>query len=286
MKKSVFTVSILFLSSVVFAQDGEFHLDKEYKIDKVGLVDITTSDAKVFITGSTRNTAHVKIDRKVTAKGWTFGEENFHVDVDEEHGSLIIDEKQRGPQGGVMGFYHEDYRIELEVPRGVSLKVRGDDGDYYIKNVNGSIVLNLDDADAELVGCEGDNFEFRLDDGDIRMDRGRGRLELTGDDADVEIHNASFSSIRADLDDGDLIIETSLAEKGEYFISSQDGTIVMNITGGGGEVDIRHDDANVSTEGDFKVLEKSERETRVTLSNGSAKVSVRADDARVRLRAN
>jgi hypothetical protein len=117
------------------------------------------------------------------------------------------------------------------------------------------------------------------------MDQGRGKLEIVGDDADVEIYKAHFSSIRADIDDGELIIETTLADNGDYFIESQDGTIALNITGGGGEFDIRHDDGGVITEGNFKTLEESENNTRISLGNGSAKISVKADDARVKLRA-
>lgn len=286
MKNLIFTIATLLLVTCVFAQEGGFHLDKEYKIDSKGLLNLNSSDGKVFITGSTRTNVHVKIDRKITTRGWTWGEDNFRIDVREENGNLKIEEKKDASHIAIVGYYNEEYKIEIEVPEGISLKVRGDDGDYYIKNVNGSIVLYLDDADAELADCKGDNFEFRLDDGDIRMDQGKGKLEVVGDDADIEIYKANFSSVRADIDDGDLIIETSLANNGEYFLESQDGTIALNITGGGGEFNIRHDDANVSTEGNFKMIEKSENETRISLANGTAKVSVRADDARVKLRAN
>ncbi len=285
MKHLIFTIVTLLVFSESFAQDGEFHLNKEYKIASDGLVDLNTSDGKVFITGSARSTAKVKIDRKITTKGWTWGEDNFRVEVSEENGNLTIEEKSGGAHIAVVGYYSEEYKIEIEVPEGVSLKVRGDDGDYYIRNINGSISLNLDDADAELSACKGNNFDFRLDDGDIRMDQGRGSLNISGDDADVEIHKGDFSAIRANIDDGELILETSLADNGDYFIESQDGTISLNITGGGGEFNIRHDDGHVMTEGDFRIIERDERATRVSLANGTAKVSVRADDARVKLRA-
>jgi Putative adhesin len=227
----------------------------------------------------------VKIDRTITAKGWKWGSDDFKVEVREENGNLVVQERQKGSEVAAIGYYTEVYRIDIEIPEGVSLKVRGDDGDYYIKNVNGAISLRMDDADAELAGCKGDRFEFRLDDGDIRMDQGRGSLEIDGDDADIEIYKASFTSIRANVDDGDLIIETSLANNGNYNIESQDGLIALNITGGGGEFEIRHDDGRVLTEGGFKTLEKDEHETRLALANGSAKVNLKADDARVKLRA-
>jgi len=285
MKNLILTLIAVFFAANLFASEGNFHLDKEYNMNKTGLLELQTSDAKVFITGSTRSTAHVKIDRTITAKGWTWGTEDFHVDVKEEAGNLVVREVQKGDHVAAVGYYMEVYRIEIEVPEGVSLKVRGDDGDYYIKNVNGAIALRMDDADAELAGCKGDRFEFRLDDGDIRMDQGRGALEINGDDADIEIYKANFTSIVADVDDGDLIIETSLANNGNYNLQSQDGLISLNITGGGGKFEIRHDDGRVITEGDFKVVDKDEHETHLTLANGSATVNLRADDARVKLRA-
>jgi hypothetical protein len=71
---------------------------------------------------------------------------------------IWLSRKKSSSRVGVVGYYSEEYRIEIEVPIGVSLKVRGDDGDYYIKNISGSVLLDLDDADAELAGCTGDNL--------------------------------------------------------------------------------------------------------------------------------
>jgi hypothetical protein len=281
--KNIYLLLLAFGFHTLAAQNGEFHLDEVYKMDKNGTIDISCSDAKVFVTGSLRPDVHVKIDRKVTMKGWYSSKEEFNVEVDHGGGNLRIREHQQNFQTGIVSYYKEEYTIEIEAPEGASLSVRGDDGDYYIKNVNGAISLNLDDADVELADCKGDRFSFKLDDGDVRMDKGRGTLEIDGDDADFEIYHAQFSSIYADLDDGDLIIETSLASKGVYEFKSQDGSIALNITGGGGDFDIRHDDGHISTHGDFKTIHESEDETRITLGNGSAKVTVRADDASVKL---
>ena len=88
MKNLIFTFLTLMFVSTLFAQEGGFHLDKEYTINKSGMIDLSSSDAKVFITGSTRSTAHVKIDRIITSKGWTWGGENFRVEVAEENGNL------------------------------------------------------------------------------------------------------------------------------------------------------------------------------------------------------
>jgi hypothetical protein len=262
---------------------GDFHLDKEYKIASTGVIRLSSSDAKVFITGSSRNTAHVKIDRTISSKGIIFSEEKFYVEVSESEEGLSIKEKSGSTHVGMVGYYNEDYRINIEAPAGVSLVIRGDDGDYFIKEVNGSIELDLDDADIELSGCKGSNFKVRLDDGDLLMDTAKGTLDLDADDADVKIRSASFDKIMADIDDGDFVVETSLSENGDYYISAQDGLVSLTVLGGGGKFDIRHDDARVIAEGSFDTVEKSEDRTRLTLANGNASVKIQADDARVRL---
>lgn len=277
---------ILLYSLSVSAQsskDGDFHLDKEYKMSSTGTIFLNSSDAKVFITGSNRSTAHVKIDRVVTSKGVVFGDREFSVDVNEQNGSLSIKEHSHSVSVGVIGFYNEKYTITLELPEGSSLKVNGDDGDYFIKSINGAIDLNLDDADVELTACLGNSFKVKLDDGDLRMDTGKGTLDIDADDGDVEIKNASFERIMARMDDGDFVVETAFAEQGEYNIDIQDGLVSIKVLGGGGRFDIHHDDARVIAEGNFNTIEKSDNHTRLTLANGNAKVNIHADDARVRL---
>jgi hypothetical protein len=284
--KSVYTFTILFFSSIILIAQSDkgrdFHLDNEYKLNATGTIRLTISDAKVFITGSNRSTAHVKIDREVSSKGWIFGDERFTVDINEQSGDLIIKERSNGSVG-VVGYYNEKYTINIEAPEGVNLVVNGDDGDYFLDNINGSIDLDLDDADVELTSCKGDNFKIRLDDGDLRMDTGKGTFDLDADDADIHIKRAAFTKIIADIDDGDFVVETSLSDNGDYFINGQDGLISLTVVDGGGKFEIRHDDARVIAEGNFETIEKSENRTRLALANGNAKVSIHADDARVRL---
>jgi hypothetical protein len=284
--KTLLATGILLSSFSVLAQSdkpGDFHLNKEYKMEMAGVIHLSSSDAKVFIIGTSRSTAHVKIDREVTTKGLIFGEEKFTVDVTEQNGDLLIKERSGSSHVGMVGYYNEDYTINIEAPMGASLVIRGDDGDYFIKAVNGSIELDLDDADIELAGCLGSNFKVRLDDGDLRMDTGKGTLEVDADDADIVIKSAAFEKIMADIDDGDFVVETSLSEHGDYYIDGQDGLISFTVLGGGGKFDIHHDDARVVAEGNFDTVEKSEERTRLTLANGNAKVNIHADDARVRL---
>ena len=282
--KSLTTIIALFFSFSLWAQkEGDYHLDKEFNLSASGTIELSSSDAKVSITGSDRKTVHLKVDRTITTKGLFFGSDEFALEIDNSGGDLRIRERSSSSSHGIVGYYHEDYEINIEAPWGASLVIKGDDGDYTIRNVNGSIAMGVDDGDIDLMGCKGSNFKFRLDDGNLNMDQGQGSIEIDTDDGDVRIRNAHFSSVIATIDDGDLIIETSLSNNGKYDIRAQDGLVSMIISGGGGEFNVRHDDARVIAEGGFDVHEKTESFTSLKLPNGSAKVDIRADDARIRL---
>lgn len=283
------TITLLFaLLSGFFglsAQDknGSFHLDKTYSLANTGTIHLQSSDAKVYISGSNRPDVHVKIDRNVTIKGLTFGHQEFAVNITEEQGNLRIEERSNQVVSGIVGYYEEKYSITIEAPMGASLKIKGDDGGYWISHLNGSVVIDIDDADVELSDCTGTSFEFKVDDGDIKMDKANGRVTIDADDSDVEIRQANLISLDADIDDGKLIVETALDNQGEYKINAQDGLIQFRVTGGGGTFEIRHDEGRIIADVGYQTVEDSENRTRFTLGTGTATVNIRTDDARVRL---
>ena len=284
--KNLIILAFASMTSISFAQStkmGDYHIDENHKISEKGTIRLICSDAKVFITGSDRTDLNIKIDHEVQARGFTFGSKEFAVDIEEKDGNVTIRERSSSNSAGIVGYSYEHYSIKIQAPKGVSLVIDGDDGNYVIDHINGAVDAELDDADIELIACAGNDFRFRLDDGDIKMDQGKGSLEVDGDDSDVEIKNARFSQISAEVDDGDFIIETSLVDDGNYYINTQDGKISFTVTSGGGRFDIRHDDANIRTDASFSSVEESDDRSRFTLPTGNAKVDIRADDATVRL---
>lgn len=282
--QAVFIISSSLFSHSLFAQDDEFKLDEVYRIDAKGTIELYTDDADVRITGTNRNDVHVYIYRKVITRGIQVGHRNFDVEVDERGGDLIIREREsNGYSVMSIGYQSEEYEVTIEAPEGVGLVIKGDDDDYDIKNINGSIDMDIDDGDVKLTECNGNHFEFKVDDGDIDLRGGTGFLYIRSDDGDVVVTNGSFSEITADLDDGDLFIETSLSDRGDYTFDIDDGTIDLKILDGGGEFKIFHDDSRISSSEAFRLLEEDENETHLRLSNGNARIRIHADDARVRL---
>jgi hypothetical protein len=282
MKNNLLLIAALFSSTILFAQDGEFNLDKTYKMNLAGTIVLKTSDADITITGTDRSDVHVKVHRKITTKGWTVGSQDFTMEVEERNGNLEIRERSSGSHVSFVGYMSETYKIDIEAPRGVNLDLDGDDDDYYITSIDGSIMLDLDDGDAEFRNCNGRDFSFDLDDGDIRMDKAAGRLSVRMDDGDLEIDNAAFSRIDATVNDGDIKLATTLEDDGDYYIRADDAGLYIVVLGGGGRFDIRHDDTRVSSSGDFEIIREKEEETVLELAGGNAKFNIRTDDSHIR----
>ena len=283
LKTSILTLIVLTAQQSI-AQDNVFKLDEKYPIEANGTIYMDTDDANVRIMGSDRKDVRVNIYRKLTRKGIVFGDESFEVEIKPRGGNLYIKDIQQQVSIGVMGYMSEEYEIKIEAPNTVNLDVDGDDDDYTIRDINGSIAMDLDDGDARLIGCSGSSFDFRLDDGDLEMDEARGSLRISVDDGDVQINNAKLNEIDAIADDGDIEIATTLVDNGNYSFRADDGDIILTVLGGGGTFHIYHDDGRVSASQAFRVLKQEDDETKLQLGDGNATVKVRADDSNVRLR--
>ena len=82
MKVSLLTSLACLFSLAVVAQEKDFHLDKEYKANSSGTIDLGSSDAKVYITGSKRRSVHIKIYRVFTTSGVVCGDADEHFKVE------------------------------------------------------------------------------------------------------------------------------------------------------------------------------------------------------------
>ncbi|MFM8743004.1 MAG: DUF4097 family beta strand repeat-containing protein [Cytophagales bacterium] len=286
MKKIIASCFLCLFFAVVVAQqkDKAYKIDKEYNLSPKGKLTLKCSDAKVSIKGTNRKNAYVKIYRAVTSKGlWVSNRDEFHIDVQELNGDLTIEERQRNSSTVVFGYVNETHTIQIELPETASVEIKGDDGDFLIQNVDGGIAVKVDDADVDVVACSGSDFHFDMKDGNLTMDEGAGKLEVDASDGKVRIANGKFAQMNARISDGNLEVATSLANEGQYRINAGDGSVSFTVLQGGGSFEVRHGDRRVTAEGRFKRVEETDDRSRFELASGTAKVNVRADDARIRL---
>ena len=283
MKLSLAALMIIFISTIGIAQDKEYKLTEEYKISKNGTLHLSSDDADITIEGSDRENIYVDIYRSIDAVGFTWGDDDFEVKIEERDGDVYIKEVQKSSVNVSIGYYSEEYTIVIKVPKSVSLDLDGDDDDYIIRGINGDIDIDTDDSDVDLRNCGGDFFSFHMDDGDLTIDGAKGNLDIDIDDGDVWIKNGAFSNIDAKMDDGELTIETSLMDDGDYYFRSSDGRINLLISEGGGKFNVSHDDGSIRTSDEFEFLEKEEHRSIIRLPKGTANIRITSDDARVYL---
>jgi hypothetical protein len=283
--QTIICFAILFLTSTqVYGQD-EYNLDETYQIDREGTIYLSSNDAEVSIEGSNRSDVRLVIYRYVDVDGINIGSSgSFRMDVEQRGGDLYIQENNSENRTMFIGSVDEEYRITLEVPRNLALDLKGDDDSYEISNTNGAISINADDSDIELSEVTGEDFDFDLDDGNISIDEARGKLKLSMDDGELNVGRAEFTEIDASLDDGELDITTSLADGGLYLFDFDDGDLELNITGGGGEFDIHHDDRNISVDNNFEEVSSDDERSVYRLAGGDARIEINTDDGNIELR--
>lgn len=282
---TLFAILFCLISFQVQAQNNEYNLDESYSIDKNGTIHLSSDDAEVSIEGSDRSDVHLVVYRRVDVDGWKLESEgNFKIEVENRRGDLYIREADTQKRRVILGNVREDYRITIEAPRDIALDLQGDDDSYEISDINLGVKIAADDSEIELNRAKGDEFDFDIDDGNIRMDEGRGRLKVSMDDGELFVRQADFSEIDADFDDGKLDITTSLKDDGYYGFDLDDGDVELNITGGGGEFDIHHDDQNVQVGGAFEEISSGEERSVYRLAGGSGRIEIDTDDGDIELR--
>lgn len=285
MKSAICAILLFTVAIPIQAQDTEYNLDETYEVDTEGTVYLNSDDAEVTIEATDRSDVHVVVYHSVDVDGWELksGEE-FSMNVESRGGDLYIDEADRNGARLLFGSIERDYRINLQVPKSIALDITGDDGSYELSDIGGALQIEADDADVELRGVTSSSLDFEIDDGSIEMDQGRGVLTLMMDDGDFRVREAQFSEIDADVDDAELDITTSLTDDGFYLFDMDDGDLELNISGGGGEFDISHDDTNIRVGSSFKEIRSNEDNSVYRLPGGTATIEIDTDDGDIDLR--
>ena len=277
-----FGLIISFSSSA--QKDGAYHLDEVYSIDPNGTLYLRSEDANVRITGTDRDDIRVVINREEEIRGITTRRDDFEMEIEEKAGNLYLTEKNRSSKVNMgIGFYRLDYEITIELPSNASLKIDGEDDDYLIRSVNGKIGIDVEDGDIELIDCKGNDFDFEIEDGDLSMDGGGGKLYANIEDGDLDLRNGSFTDIDIVTEDGDVLLETTLTNDGVYDFDGEDATLEFLVIAGGGRFNISRDDARVTAADIFKLMRETDSRVSYELEGGTADVSIRTQDGRVRL---
>lgn len=284
-KAILLIVIIIMAAGTARAQDNTFNLDETYSISDGGTLHLTSDDAEVTIEGTDRSDVHVVIYRRVDIDGWKVETKGkFDVEIEQRNGDLYIMENSDEQQRVVVGSVKEEYKITIEAPRNIALDIKGDDDDEYtIRNIDRGITLEADDAEAEIMNAGGSEFKFDMDDGRIDMDRGQGSLELSMDDGTFAVQDGRFNRWDAEMDDGTVEFGSELDDNGIYRLEMDDGSLKLNIAGGGGRFIIHHDDPDIDLGDPFEAVHLGEDRSEYRLPGGNAEVEISTDDGEIEL---
>lgn len=286
-------ISFFFLLALTlsfsFGQIKEYRLDESYPINNDGRIELHSNDADVTIKGTNRSDIRLVVHREIDQRSWPKrkNEENFFIEVELAQDEAIIREVFRDryqSNWGINVVNEKRYTIDIEVPKGLDLVIYGDDDDYLIEDISGTIQLHANDSDAELRHCTGSSFEFRLDDGDVYLSGGRGQLDMRGEDGDFTFMDCDFEEVRARIDDGSIFLATNLYNDGRYEFTSEDGDIDLEIMEGGGQIDVYMSDGRVRFDREWEVRKESEHRTQLYKPGGTARVDIETDDGSVRIK--
>ncbi|MBD3166436.1 DUF4097 family beta strand repeat protein [bacterium] len=279
---------LLSVAGAACADDETYTLNEVYPIKAEGTLVLYTNDAEIVIKGTDRSDLKLDVYHRISTSGLFVKSKStpFEMIVTRENGDLFL--REEGGDHSFVGFIgsmSEDYIIEIEAPKGINLKLRGDDDSYEIEGINGSISLRFEDGDARLSDCGGDEFELESDDGDIRMRGGRGEFTGYVEDGRLEVREAKFDEVLAETDDGRIYIETALSDNGNYRLNGEDGRIELDVISGGGVFTATFDDGSLRADNAFDTIEEEEGRVKLRLKGGNANVRARIEDGTIRFNA-
>jgi len=320
------TLSLLLLvwSADAKAQKiDEYHLDEVYTIAEGGTIHLNSDDANVQITGSNRSDVHLQVDYRMEFSGFSIGSrDEFEMIVKEQGNNLQISEKDR--DFNIIGsakIEEKQYAIMMEVPKNVSLKIEGDDEQYDISGIGGTIDIAADDTNIQLNNNNGTTFTIKMDDGNLMMNEGSGTLDLDFDDGTVDIDQGNFDEMNVGMDDGNftmqraqgtlniktddgnvdinqgdlrgidvdaddakISIHSKFYDDGIYRLNNDDGTINLGFINSGGRIEVNHDDPGFNIGSAFQTVSEEDHETIFELQGGNAHIKIDTDKGKIKLR--
>jgi len=209
-------------------QSAQARIDTTFAFSKDGVLDLSTFNGDVVVTGWTRQEARV---RALTERGtrWRFTSSRITVDA----------EGYRGRSG--------DSQYEITVPEGVRVMLRSMSGSLTVRGVKGEVDLHTNNGDVEVADAVS-RIEMGTLSGDVTGLRLRGEVEATSLNGTVSLTDVQGRVVRAESTSGslelvnvvsrDIDVSTVSGEvdftgpldpQGQYSFQSHSGTVTLTV---------------------------------------------------------
>jgi len=171
-----------------FGEHYDFNVDDQKPAAGVTKVVFENTRGNLKITGGDTTVVHVTGRKTVQAVNQGEADRaNNSTPLELAAQGNVITVRTNQDRNPTSGRISED--LEITVPRGVSVELHGNNGDYDVSELNGAVQVEADRADVRLNKIGGDaRIELQRSDL-IRAADLKGKLDLQGKGSDLELEN-------------------------------------------------------------------------------------------------
>lgn len=254
---------------------------KTYKVTGRPNLHVETDDGDVNIVIGQAN----QIDARVTTDGLKIGPSDVHIEEHQEGDNVTVSVKMPHFNFSFFGGHHRAVRVELSVPKDLSLDVHTGDGNVNSQAISGRIRIDTGDGQINVSGLKGD-ITMHSGDGNIQASNLDGTLSIDTGDGHLSV-DGRFDSLNLRTGDGNIEARAASGSKvaSSWRVHSGDGHINLWLPGDfSADLDAHTGDGKITLDLPIKVSGSlSHSSIHGMLNNGGGSVSISSGDGSIHL---
>jgi len=234
---------VLGISGAALADNVKKEETKTFPMKAGGLIHLTANEGEIIIKSWDRDEVQLRMVKRAWGKSRREAEARLEeIEVAIRHGRErlmireIVPEHQRN--GNILRLFDRDFweeegwhsqvvDFELSVPRNINLRIKGDESNVEISDIEGKISIEVDEGDVVLSRVKSADMQIRLDEGDVALVHceapEQGIAKLDTDEGRITLEGGRFDEVDLASDEGSLIIDG--AEIRRFWLSADEGDV-------------------------------------------------------------
>jgi hypothetical protein len=258
---------------------------KSFPADDRPTVRVSTSDAKVTVRASNRETVDARVELTGRATGLYFGKVTPRVVLERKGDVIEIRAHLVGGGAGIRVSTHK-LTVDVSIPLRCDLEVRTSDGPVNVEGVRGRIDVSTSDGRITLRDVHGD-IRLHTSDGPVVAEDLDGKLSGHASDGTLRVRGR-FDDLDLETQDGGLRVDAEPGSKieNELRLTTTDGGLDLTIPSAlRATLDARVRDGHLDLDLPARKVERyAPREVRIDLNGGGPLLRVRSSDGSVKIR--
>ena len=201
-------------------------IDTTFAFDRTGTLTVNGGSGDVTINGSSSAQAHVRGESE---------NDDLRVDVSGNRAQVEVTNRRGG-----------DAHVEVTVPYGVRVIVRGQSGDVTVRGTRGPVEVHaqsgdviVDEVNGRLdvgtlsgditVGTVNGDVEIATTSGDVKVSDVRGNVDVGTVSGDITLRGVTAKVVRAKTTSGDVSYDGAIDPAGRYDLAAHSGDVKLRI---------------------------------------------------------